>query len=93
MMNKHTIIKYFFVAVILIVLLLNWFEILQSNLMYYILSVIFLVIAYLIIVKKFYFLSNLTVSNENGPYKFGTISGVVSLIIGAVFLGIAIFGV
>ena len=89
MSAKEKTMKYGLVGLFLGILLLAHLDLLAENLSYLLLGLLLLLVAYLILVKKFYFFSNLIPKNTTDIHlskKYGTASGIGSLVILGLFL-------
>ena len=94
MSAKEKTMKYGLVGLFLGILLLAHLDLLAENLSYLFLGLLLLLVAYLILVKKFYFFSNLIPKNTtdiNLGKKYGTASGIGSLVIGIILIILGLF--
>lgn len=87
---KNGIIKYSLVLTIVGILTLRMRGIIASNMYYFLSGAVFLLCSFLVLVKKYYFLSNVAMKGTSNYQKIGKISGIVALIIGLVFI---LFGI
>lgn len=90
--NKKNFFILIFVILFLGTNILSYQNVLSTKQTFFVLSVLFFLVAYFVLEKKWYFLSNLVSSNakdEEFQNQLGKFSGIVCLLISVILLVLA----